>query len=1107
MKKRIFGIVMALTMLFSLFPFSALPTVAAGDGEELPLILYEESFDGVQEQVLLSYGLNYSGAAAGWIYEQNTFDGSAYIKDGRMYLSGNDYDVVYRDGGQSWGNYILEADFCYTEDNTGWGGMLYNVQSGEKFQKVGISLTGSATVNGYDGDWTNNSSSLNQMSLKSEGLTIPQNGDPFRMKVVVENKTASFYYAMLSSDGSMQSDFIFLKQIDNIPANAQTGSIGFMTSGGMRGSFWVDNIKCYSYDTVSYTENFDSYGDLTLTANAEQEDIGIRYVKNYADGTAYLQNGKLYLSGGGKNFDAIFFTMGEHWTNYTVEADMTYPKAETGWAGLLYRSTDIDHFQKGTVSPAKRVCLNGQLDGAWYRDGEGVTKKDYPAGEVALGVASRLRIEVEEGRARLYIAYYGEEGELGAYQLALEINDTFASEHMSGTVGLIVGGADDAKTSEICIDNLTVRRGTDRMSEPPAPVNAAILYEPQSGIVNPPVVVQHLHDSLPQVTGERAAVVMAEVDAQMNLLGDGGAILSTAAAFIDTYRTCLIPAFIIDSEEEAAALADLIEEKDLIDCYVMAAAEDAALVRSVRMDNDTTKKISGALIFEDLNTKEARQGARAAVADNMCYVAISKAPLTQESAHYFNVRQIGAWSYAADTQDIYAGIANGNHGLIAADTGAIYHVYESITETTVSGKPVIVAHRGANKAVSYPENTVLGGKAAIEEYGADALEIDLRITKDGYLYIMHDPTLDRTTNGTGNGADLTLEEIRNLEVDEISFRKTVVPTFDEMLQLVQGTDIVLYCHMNIRNDTTVSAFSHLVEKYGCQDNVIFFGAYDSRTNFHSNNNRTYTGGAYGLDGDAVMADGIVFTAGDKAILSDLKTVAEGVVAMKEGLTPHNYQALFYKYSNQGKLWAGESFYYNLSARGFVNIHSITNGQSVMDKTALTQSGAVGFLTDDIDLCDDYHYAIVAENETLESGQVLNIEKVLRLTKGTLDFDCGFEQLEGPTLIKTEDGYTLAEPGTVTLVWYADRRTNGRTQYRVYSEPVEITFTPSTNPPPVLDPEQDPPAGDNETGDQTGEDQQVQESTNALPIVIAAVAAVAVAGAAAAILLVRKKRRS
>ena len=69
----------------------------------------------------------------------------------------------------------------------------------------------------------------------------------------------------------------------------------------------------------------------------------------------------------------------------------------------------------------------------------------------------------------------------------------------------------------------------------------------------------------------------------------------------------------------------------------------------------------------------------------------------------------------------------------------------------------VAAHRGW--CSKYPENTMEAIKAAVE-VGVDQIETDIRVTKDGELVLFHDPTVDRTTNGTGKVIDYTLEELR-----------------------------------------------------------------------------------------------------------------------------------------------------------------------------------------------------------------------------------------------------------------------------------------------------------------------------------------------------------
>jgi glycerophosphoryl diester phosphodiesterase len=93
--------------------------------------------------------------------------------------------------------------------------------------------------------------------------------------------------------------------------------------------------------------------------------------------------------------------------------------------------------------------------------------------------------------------------------------------------------------------------------------------------------------------------------------------------------------------------------------------------------------------------------------------------------------------------------------------------------------PQIVAHRGASS--TRPENTLASFREAIA-LGARIVEFDVRLTRDRVPVVIHDPTVDRTTDGTGAVHDLTLEEIRSLDAGE----GERVPTLDEVLGLLSG---------------------------------------------------------------------------------------------------------------------------------------------------------------------------------------------------------------------------------------------------------------------------------------------------------------------------------
>ena len=75
--------------------------------------------------------------------------------------------------------------------------------------------------------------------------------------------------------------------------------------------------------------------------------------------------------------------------------------------------------------------------------------------------------------------------------------------------------------------------------------------------------------------------------------------------------------------------------------------------------------------------------------------------------------------------------------------------------------PYIVAHRGAN--LRAPQNTIPAFVEAIK-HGADGVEFDVQMTKDGELVICHNFTVDATSNGTGKIVDKTFEELRTTKI-------------------------------------------------------------------------------------------------------------------------------------------------------------------------------------------------------------------------------------------------------------------------------------------------------------------------------------------------------
>ena len=138
-------------------------------------------------------------------------------------------------------------------------------------------------------------------------------------------------------------------------------------------------------------------------------------------------------------------------------------------------------------------------------------------------------------------------------------------------------------------------------------------------------------------------------------------------------------------------------------------------------------------------------------------------------------------------------------------------------------RPLIVAHRGLLR--HSPENTLANFRACLElRLG---FEFDVSRTKDGHLVCIHDNTVDRTTNGKGQVENLTLDEIRKLDVGswfDANFAGEKVPTIDEVLSLVAE-----YRQHNVLIAVDLKAADvgqdvvKLAEKHGVLHRLLFIG--------------------------------------------------------------------------------------------------------------------------------------------------------------------------------------------------------------------------------------------------------------------------------------------
>jgi glycerophosphoryl diester phosphodiesterase len=131
----------------------------------------------------------------------------------------------------------------------------------------------------------------------------------------------------------------------------------------------------------------------------------------------------------------------------------------------------------------------------------------------------------------------------------------------------------------------------------------------------------------------------------------------------------------------------------------------------------------------------------------------------------------------------------------------------------------IIAHRGAS--TERPECTASAIRRAIE-VGATAVEVDVRTSHDGELFILHDATLDRTTNGKGPASALTLAELQQLDAGswfDAKFKNERIPSLIESARACKGT-IDLLLDLKEQGDEYDRKVAGIIRKYGDPSRTI-----------------------------------------------------------------------------------------------------------------------------------------------------------------------------------------------------------------------------------------------------------------------------------------------
>lgn len=137
-------------------------------------------------------------------------------------------------------------------------------------------------------------------------------------------------------------------------------------------------------------------------------------------------------------------------------------------------------------------------------------------------------------------------------------------------------------------------------------------------------------------------------------------------------------------------------------------------------------------------------------------------------------------------------------------------------------KPLIIAHRGASAYA--PENTI-EAFALAAEMGADGIELDVHMTADDEVIVLHDSKVDRTSNGQGRVSSYRLEELRWMDFGCRFYKEqrkgNRIPTLDEVFELVEPLGMIVNVEIKSGDPKLPAACAEIAKRHGMENRVLY----------------------------------------------------------------------------------------------------------------------------------------------------------------------------------------------------------------------------------------------------------------------------------------------
>ena len=527
-------------------------------------------------------------------------------------------------------------------------------------------------------------------------------------------------------------------------------------------------------------------------------------------GNCSIEDGKLLLnSKSGEDAYVVLPSWLADFGNYSVTSSVNIKEANNDrrWISMMYRvngspSPFLQMAVRQNAAASSGVELASNISNSWGYHFQG----SYTS---ALSPSSyyTLCLNVFDNRA------------------AVSINGTLCGESNEikeidrGTLGLRSNG------SLAYFDYIKVAARFDTSGMPAPHVDtrdiesnitlaSSMIYEIKSGA------------DLDGILTNSPAVAIMTMDANGNILAtDGNAICNISNA-VQKLDSKVIPAIKLADNCDTSEAADIISKLALKD--VMIVSDKTDVIKEVRAINDavigvydlSSSDLSGVKLI-DIRASALSSGAK------ICILPSGAA--SQKTTEFLNTLGVTVWYKAVESTEVemFKLITSGANGIITSDRALLESVISSpvFSPNSLIRPMGIIGHRGTPALA--PENTIEGSLLAAKN-GANIIENDIYLTTDGVIVVMHDSTIDRTTNGTGNVESFSYQELCSYAVDcaptknETGFGNVSgplpIPTLEEYFEAFKGTDTFMFIEIKSpQHQAIATALKELIDEYDIAD--------------------------------------------------------------------------------------------------------------------------------------------------------------------------------------------------------------------------------------------------------------------------------------------------